>query len=215
MKAESTGLIILAAGGSQRLGRPKQLLPYEGISLLKHSIKAGIDSIAEEIIVVLGAHADLVAKEITENKVQVVVNTEWQEGIASSIRFGLQTLIKAKSGINGVVIMLCDQPYVTACLINELAMGDQNTGKQIIASTYEDVIGVPAWFHKDLFPDLLQLKGDTGARAVIRQHINEVATVDFLQGSVDIDTEGDYNAFMEAIQAQNITDSSHLSIPLT
>src|SRR4051812_16468423 len=102
----STGLIILAAGASQRLGRAKQLLTYRGDTLLRHSIQAGIDSIAGSIIVVLGANADEMTKEIAGKKVQAVVNTHWEEGIASSIRCGLQALINAQPEINGTVIML-------------------------------------------------------------------------------------------------------------
>lgn len=196
MKAENTGLIILAAGGSQRLGRPKQLLPYEGISLLKHAIQVGMDSKAHEILVVLGAHANEIIKEVVGDRIQVAVNADWQEGIASSIRFGLQALLKAQPEITGVVIMLCDQPYVTAPIINNLIELGQSTDKLIIASTYGSATGVPAWFHRDVFPDLLHLRGDMGAKAVIKEHITKVATIPFQDGNIDIDTETDYTALI-------------------
>jgi len=196
----NTGLIILAAGSSKRLGKPKQLLAYEGSTLLRHSIKAGLDSEATNIVVVLGAHAEQIKKEIEAEKVETVVNTEWEEGIASSIRIGLQTLINSNSSITGVVVMLCDQPYVTAALINNLIECHQLDGKPVIASVYGEVTGVPAYFNAKMFSKLFELKGDMGARSVIQKHFNEVATVDFPKGSVDIDTEADYKKMMEVNQ---------------
>lgn len=189
---KNIGVIILAAGNSSRLGTPKQLLTYEGKTLLQHSLQLAFDSMAHPVVVILGAHADRIRKETDFNPVHIVVNAGWQEGMASSIRYGIETLSGIDPLTEGAVLMLCDQPYVTSALINELITTNQNTGKAIVASSYSDTLGVPALFHKSIFPQLLQLKDDAGAKGIIQQHINDTAVVAFSKGNVDIDTEADY-----------------------
>ena len=189
---KNIGAIILAAGASSRLGSPKQLLPYAGKTLLQHSLQIAIDSIAHPVIVVLGAHADDIKKETDFNQAHTIVNTEWQEGIASSIRDGIKALVETDPHTEGAVLMLCDQPYVTPALVNELIMVHQNTGKPIVACSYSDTLGVPALFHKSIFPALLQLKDDLGAKGIIQQHAKNTEVITFSKGNVDIDTETDY-----------------------
>ena len=94
--------------------------------------------------------------------------------------------------VEGVIIMVCDQPFVTSHLLNELIIAHQKTGKPIVASGYENTFGPPVFFHHSLFNELLQLKGDIGARGIIKQHTNEVEVVPFPDGTYDIDTEADY-----------------------
>ncbi len=189
---QKIGIIILAAGASSRLGTAKQLLEYNGHTLLQHALCAALDSVAHPVIVVLGACENDIRKKVDLNKANMVVNTDWQEGMASSIRCGIQTLLQIEPQSEGAVIMLCDQPYVTSSLLNELMLAHQNTAKPIIASSYNNTAGVPAYFHKKIFPELLALKGDTGARSIIQQHTGETATVVFPEGSIDIDTAADY-----------------------
>ena len=194
---QNIGIIILAAGGSARLGQPKQLLPYAGTTLLQHAIHAATESVADYVIVVVGSRADEISKAIEPGKAVIVVNTNWQEGMASSIRCGINELIKDCPQTNGVLLMLCDQPHVTAALLNDLITAHQNTGKPIVASNYNGAVGAPALFHKSIFPKLLQLKGDIGARSVIQRHDKDVAVVAFSKGNVDIDTAADYEALRQ------------------
>ncbi len=189
---EKIGIIILAAGASSRLGSAKQLLVYNGHTLLQHALHAALDSVAHPVIIVLGAGEHDIRKKVNLNKVNTVVNTDWQEGMASSIRCGIHTLLLIEPQSEGAVIMLCDQPHVSSSLLNELVQTHQNTAKPIIASSYNNTAGVPAYFHKKIFPALLGLKGDTGARSIIQQHAGETATVVFSKGSIDIDTAADY-----------------------
>lgn len=93
--------------------------------------------------------------------------------------------------------MVCDQPYVTSALLNNLMIVHQKTRKHIVACSYENTFGTPVFFHKTLFPELLQLKGDVGARGLIRQHPDEVGTVLFPEGKIDIDTNADYKNFQK------------------
>lgn len=181
-------VIILAAGESSRLGSPKQLLQYDGKTLLGHTIQVARDSIARPVVVVLGSNEDLIKTTIDKKGLHIVVNKEWEEGMASSLRCGIKELLRIDPLTTGAVIMLCDQPFVTAFLVNELASVHEETGKEIIASSYGNILGAPTFFHKNLFPELLLLKGDVGAKAIIRQHPLEVQTVDFSKGHIDIDT---------------------------
>lgn len=194
--ANSCAIIILAAGSSSRMGRPKQLLPYSGKSLLEHTVDIANDADANPVIVVLGANAALLEKEIDEKKVHIVDNKEWKEGMASSVRCGLNTLMHIAPSSDAVIIMVCDQPFVSSSLLNELMVTQKNTGKLIVTSQYENAIGPPALFHKAIFSQLLELKGDAGARKIIEQRSNDVATVLFKKGNIDIDTEADYKALL-------------------
>lgn len=187
-------IIILAAGSSSRMGRPKQLLPYMGKSLLSHSVDIANDTDANPVIVVLGANAALLEKEIDEKKVHIVVNKEWQEGMASSIRCGLNTLLHIAPSSGAAILMVCDQPFVSAPLLNELISKQKNTGKQIVASQYQNTVGPPALFDKIIFPELMKLKGDAGARKIVEKHSSDTTTVLFTGGNIDIDTEADYKA---------------------
>ena len=186
------GIVILAAGASSRMGKPKQLLTYDGSILLKNIIQKALASNAHTVLVVLGANAELVKKEIEKENITIVINHEWKEGMASSMIKGLDTLLTTNPSIDGVIFMMCDQPFVSVSLLNDLIATQQATAKPVIASNYGNTIGPPTLFHKSIFPALLKLKGDTGAKGIVQEHANEVATVYFPDGSIDIDTATDY-----------------------
>jgi molybdenum cofactor cytidylyltransferase len=190
----SCGIIILAAGSSSRLGRPKQMLPYHGKSLLEHAVDVANDADTGPVIVVLGSDASSLEKLIDEKKIHIVNNQEWQEGMGSSVRCGVQTLLHMAPEIESAIIMVCDQPFVSAVLLKELVAAHEVSGKPIVTSQYKNAVGPPAFFHRSVFPDLLALKGDAGARKVIEKRKEEMATVPFTEGEIDIDTEADYAA---------------------
>jgi molybdenum cofactor cytidylyltransferase len=189
------GLILLAAGESSRLGHPKQLLLYGNRTFLQHSLQIARASNAHPIVVVLGAYADTIRREIESEDVHIVVNTDWQEGMASSIRYGVKTLVQINPLAEGVILLPCDQPYITTVLLNSLITTHQTSGKPIVACGYEDTFGPPVFFQRNLFPELLLLRGDVGAKGVVSQHVNEVEVVLFPDGHIDIDTEADYQDF--------------------
>lgn len=184
---KKTGIILLAAGESSRLGRPKQLLPYNGKTLIQHVVDIASVSKAQAFIVVTGAHRDLVSQTNS------IHNDAWKEGIASSIRAGLNAILKNESGLDAVIFIVCDQPYISATLLNELMDAHASTGKDIVASAYADTVGIPALFGKSFFNALLQLKGDEGAKRIIMQNPDSVAVVDFPKGNIDIDTESEWS----------------------
>lgn len=192
------GLVILAAGESKRMGTPKQLLTFEGKTLIRNSALAALASLASVSVAILGANQEKILPEIThltsnDRFLKVVINPQWEEGMASSVRLGIETLAKEKSRLEAVIFMLCDQPFVKTELINELITTFRQTKSQVVACTYQSgVTGVPALFSKEVFPALLALKGDTGARKVINQFADKMTTILFPQGDIDLDTPEAY-----------------------
>jgi len=193
----SYGIILLAAGQSARLGKPKQLLNYKGKTFLEHSLQVAIETQLQPIVTVLGANADLLKKSIEQFSTKVVINQQWSEGMASSIRCGMEELIRINPTIAGVIIMVCDQPYVTAKLLTDLVEKYKYSLKPIIASSYKNNIGTPALFDKTIFALLLSLKGDSGAKKIMKSNPDWVETVSFLFGEIDIDTTGDYDLLIK------------------
>jgi molybdenum cofactor cytidylyltransferase len=191
-KEEQVGIILLAAGGSSRLGKPKQLLLYKGQTLLQNTLSVALTSNAQSVMVVLGANADILQTEITNGKIHVVVNDDWQEGMGSSIRTGVKAITEINPSTEGVILLVCDQPFINSALLNNLITAHQKTGKEIVACTYGNTFGPPVFFHQSLFSELLQLKGDTGARSIVQKHLDNMEAIPFPEGIFDIDTEGDY-----------------------
>ena len=198
--AKNIGAILLAAGESSRLGTPKQLLLYKGQTLLQHILNSAIASNAHPVIVVLGAHAAIIEKKIDSNTATVIVNDTWQEGMASSIRVGIKNLLQVNPSVEGAVLVVCDQPYISSSLLNDLMEAQQKTGKPIITCSYANTFGPPTLFHKSIFPELLQLKGDVGARNILRNHADKVEAIWFPQGNEDIDTKADYEKLSKDIR---------------
>ena len=186
-----TGLIILAAGQSARMGQPKQKLLYKGESLLQHVVHAALNSTCRPVIVILGAYADTISADIEGEPVVVIHNPNWEEGMASSIRAGIMELEK-DDDITGTIIMLCDQPFVDAALIDSLIEQKEKTGKGMVACSYGDTIGVPVFFDRKYFAELLLLKGHDGAKKLLHSFKKDVITIPFALGKIDIDTIKDY-----------------------
>lgn len=191
-KINEIAIIILAAGSSSRLGKPKQLLNYQGQNLLNHAIETATVSNAGSVIVVLGSNATEIEKQIHTDNVYIVFNENYEEGMASSIRCGLEASQKLPTPVNAIILMLCDQPFVNTSLLNDIIKTHKDTDKAIVSCSYVNTFGPPTLFHKSIFNELLELKGDIGARKIIHDHINDTATIPFEVGEVDIDTEADF-----------------------
>jgi molybdenum cofactor cytidylyltransferase len=185
-----TGIIILAAGSSGRLGKPKQNLVYKGKTLLQRSIETALASVCDPIIVVLGANAAAIQPSVGNYKVIIVDNPDWYAGMASSIRTGIKELLKLNPSVESVILMLCDQPFVDTYVLNHLIMAKTKEG--ITVCSYNDSIGPPVLFDAVYFDDLLLLTGREGAKKVIQKYPDKIIEILFPQGSVDIDTVEDY-----------------------
>lgn len=194
---EHCAIVVLAAGRSSRLGSPKQLLDYQGKSLLQHALDEALQTTMRPVIVVTGFNSEAVKKKVEGINVDVVENKGWEEGMASSLRCGLAAAQKMGAAIDGIIFMVCDQPYITKSLLNSLLQAQHETGLPIVASNYEDKLGTPALFHKSFFNELMELKGDTGAGKLIKLHEGLVATVAFPKGIIDIDTKKDYEDLLQ------------------
>ena len=186
------GLIILAAGASTRMGRPKQLLEYRGKTLIQQTIDIAVNSLCEPIVVVLGAYAEQIEPEIKSFPVILAPNRNWRDGMSTSIRVGLKTLLTLSPQLDALVLMLCDQPFVSTVLLDRLVETYYKTEQPLIASQYAEVVGVPALFARSFFPILSTLQGDRGARKILQQFLPEVVRVPFPRGEFDIDTPTDY-----------------------
>ncbi|MGK9124998.1 nucleotidyltransferase family protein [Olivibacter sp. SA151] len=192
MKNIQNGIILLAAGSSQRIGRPKQLLSYRGSTLVRRSVQIAEATNPAALVVVLGAAADLVKDEIRGQKINLVYNPDFKNGIASSIRCGVDYLLKHYAAIENIIIMVCDQPYVSKKHINRLMEEQRKTDAKIVASSYADQLGVPALFNKTLFKELTLLTGDIGAKKLIQKHSAEAIAIPLSYGEIDVDTEEAY-----------------------
>jgi len=181
--------IILAAGSSSRMGNPKQLLEWRNRPLLAHAITNTREIFHDRVIVVLGAHAELIQTSIDLGDVTSVVNSQWQEGMASSIRAGVQALPASAAA---VLIVLCDQPLINAAHIQNLLSGWQHAPTHIVVSEYHQSVGVPVVFPAEFFTDLLALKGDRGAKPLILDFKDRLLKIPLPEAEVDIDKPEDF-----------------------
>ena len=191
-QSDEIGLIILAAGASVRFGSAKQLANFEGETLLRRIARESLASVCRPVVVVLGAEVNKSKNQVSDLDVQIIKNPDWREGMGSSIKTGLNKLLKINESINGVVLTVCDQPFVTGEAIDKLVETYRSTPALIIASAYQETLGVPALFSRQLFPRLTELKGSGGAKQIIKQFQSETMGVSFPAGAVDIDTPEDF-----------------------
>ena len=187
----SCGLVLLAAGASTRMGRPKQLLPVRGKPLLRHVVESVLTEPVSPVIVVLGANAPEIAPCLDGLRVHVVVNAGWGEGMGSSLRIGLEALITSTPTVGGIIVALADQPDLPTGHLAALIERQRATGRSIVASESEGVHGPPVLFTRKFFRALLALRGDTGARSLLRTYPEDVGAIP-LPNLRDLDTPADY-----------------------
>jgi molybdenum cofactor cytidylyltransferase len=202
----STAIIILAAGASTRMGRPKLLLTYGSRTLLRHAAETAAASICRPILVVLGAYANQLQCEIEDLPVRPVINEQWADGMGSSIQVSVEALntYDRADSTEALILMLCDQPYVTAAVINDLVTAYHLNGKGIIASEYAGTLGAPTLFGREYFAELATMRGAAGAKHIIAAHASDVVPVPFPKGMMDIDTPEDYGQLQHAMQPQTL-----------
>ncbi|MEQ1643194.1 MAG: nucleotidyltransferase family protein [Pyrinomonadaceae bacterium] len=186
------GGLLLAAGGSSRLGRPKQLVKYQGKTLIRRAAETLVDASCDPIVVVLGAEIDGSTSEIADLPVQIYINQDWETGMSSSIRTGLKELLKIEPDLAAVIVTLCDQPYILSSILATYITRFDADRTEIIAAQYEEIKGVPALFPRIMFEALLKLVGDKGAGDLIRSSKN-VLLIDLAEAVLDIDTLEDLN----------------------
>jgi len=191
------GIVILAAGGSTRLGSPKQLIKDQtGISLIRKIGSMVMSLQCKQKLMVLGSDHETIQSELKDTGIPIIVNREWQTGISSSIHCAVHTLTKVND-LEGLMFLVCDQPYLNQKIIESILTKFQNTSRFIVASRYQGFIGTPALFHSSFFPNLLQLTGDKGAGKIINENLSKTAVVEFEEGIFDIDTQEDLKRYIQ------------------
>jgi molybdenum cofactor cytidylyltransferase len=202
--ASQTAAIILAAGSSSRMGggRHKLLLPLHDRPVLAHVLDAVLASQARPIVLILGHQAELVrahiASYIINPDLKIIENTNYLQGMSTSMRLGIQTL-QSSGEIDSALILLGDQPLITAQDIDTLIATYRTSGKRIVAPAYEGKRGNPILFDASLFPELLEVTGDEGGRSVLERHRDEIATVEMGNplANIDVDTWDAYQRVVE------------------
>ncbi len=187
----STAAVVLAAGSSRRLGRPKQLEPWGDTNLLGHVVERTRSFPVDEIWVVLGHEAEKMLAETPLEDVFVVENLEWEEGLASSLRVGLDALTRL-SRCDRALIVIGDQPEISSSVVDELFRSHAASGKPVTVPKYRYSWGNPVLVERSLWPRLMSLEGDEGAQRLWHAHpewINEVWVSD--SSPRDVDTETD------------------------
>ncbi len=184
--------IVLAAGASRRLGRPKQLLQLGGEALIGRAIRLASEAGADPVFAVLGAHRETICAAARLEPAIPVVNSDWERGIATSIHAGLRALAGYAPQAGGALFLGCDQPRLTAEHLRALIEAfTAQPAPVLAASAYAGVLGIPAVFPRAVFADLFALRGDKGARALLMQSALPVIALPFAGGEADIDLPAD------------------------
>lgn len=201
---QNTAVLVLAAGASTRLGQPKQLLDFGGKALLQHILEQCIPLPFSARFLTLGAYSADIQENINIFDFQILQNEHWEEGMASSLRIGVQAASAHPSMPENIMVLLADQPFVSTALLQNLLDTHRSAQPLITASQYGEIQGVPAIFSSVLFPELLQLQGDRGANRLIRQYESKVFAVPFEAGSIDMDTPEDYRQLRDKFNADSL-----------
>jgi len=186
-------VIILAAGQSSRMGQIKQLMPFRQSTVLGEVINNFLLSAVSEIILVLGHRAEEVMKTIASKPTKIVINPDYRRGMSTSIIAGLNHV---DTQTRAVMLALGDQPLIGSLTINRLIRAFYRHDRGIIIPTYRGKRGHPIIFAIKYKEELLKLKGDVGGRQIIKDHPNDVLSVEVASESVvvDFDTKNDYQA---------------------
>jgi len=190
--------LVLDTGESRRLGRPKHLLPIQGTSRLRRTVDAAMQATCEPVVVVLGAYADRIRRELRGADVEVALNRQWEAGLNGSIVAGMRALERIRSRALAVVLLVCDQPELDSMIVRRVCQSFDGDPRRIVACEYSGTLGVPALFARDWFDELQRLTGDRGAKPLLAAHADRVVRIPWPGGAVDINTADDYAALGSA-----------------
>jgi molybdenum cofactor cytidylyltransferase len=191
-----TGIVILAAGNSSRLGKPKQLLPYGGKTLLLHVIAESLAASLKPVVVVTGAYRSEIEDSLKGQPVELAYNPDWETGMGSGIVAGLRKALSIEPHLRTLIVAVCDQPYVSAALFRSMVEKYFVSKKGLIACRYSEILGTPVLFEQHHFNELSELSGEAGAKQLLKRYPDDVSAVPFPKGDIDIDTEEDFKQFI-------------------
>jgi molybdenum cofactor cytidylyltransferase len=193
---KNTAILILAAGGSVRMGKPKLAEKFLGTNLIERVLEAV--SVFDEYpkLIVLGGYKEAYLPQVENSNINFIFNSEWQNGLSTSINVGIEWFnTKYEEEIENVMILLADMALVNSEYLEKIIKSAKGSTKGIIASNYGPSLGPPAIFNKKYFNELQSLEGDRGAKSVILKHMEDLQTLEFLDGLIDIDTPEDLKRF--------------------
>ena len=196
---QRTAIIILAAGGSRRLGQPKQLLEILGEPLLRRVVRMAADAHPDHLIVVLGSSACDCVQAIKDCGADIVVNPFWESGLAGSIRIGVERAEEEHA--DSVLVLLADQPWLNSAVIRQFYDRMDGRSDLLIAARYDGILGAPMMFGMDWFPKLKNLEGDQGARSLVAEEAHRAEIIDWSDGAVDLDTPEDLAGLMQGMHS--------------
>lgn len=191
--------IILAAGSSSRMGKIKQLLPFNETNLLGNAIALAKEVCPLPPLVVLGANASAIKAQIAKQEADFIENRNWEAGMGTSLAFGIEYLLQEPEEIDGVLILVPDQPMLTISHLKKLIKSYRKHGKQILATQYPDSIGVPVFIGQKYFDLLQKLRADYGARKIIKENSSDTEIIKADFDLLDIDTPEDYQNLIRNI----------------
>jgi molybdenum cofactor cytidylyltransferase len=192
-KSKIITTLIMAAGGSSRMGEPKQLLPWKGATLIEKSIDKALQLQMPKPIVVLGANSERIASKIESYPVKIIRNPNWERGLGNSIAFGVN-YIQNNHQVDGVLVILADQPLINASYLKVMLDLFETKKHQIIATKYNNgKLGVPVLFDASYFQELSRIEGDKGAKSILEKYSNLVIITEVTTNIFDVDTKEDYN----------------------
>jgi molybdenum cofactor cytidylyltransferase len=190
-QSATIGAVLLAAGGSERLGRPKQLLRHRGSTLVRRAATAALEAGCSPVVVVTGARHEAIRAELELAAVEIVHNRDWSRGIAGSIRVGVKRVAAASPAVAAVVLLASDQPALDRGVIERLVAAFDGKPGRRVACAYAGTVGVPALFERELFDALTRLDGDRGAQPLLLAEPGLLARVPWPEGEHDVDLPGD------------------------
>ncbi|HEX2861597.1 MAG TPA: nucleotidyltransferase family protein [Lacunisphaera sp.] len=193
------GLILLAAGASRRMGRPKQLLPVKGKTLVRYVAERVLRAAVSPVVVVLGAEEKKIEPSLAGLPVRLAVNPNWSEGMGSSLRVGVESALDFVPGLHALIIALADQPGLPPEHLDALIARYRRGGCTLVASQTGAARVPPVLFGPEWFPRLRQLTGDAGARDILRENRPDFASVQ-LADNTDLDTHEDYERYLEDLR---------------
>jgi molybdenum cofactor cytidylyltransferase len=196
-----TAIVILAAGGSRRLGQPKQLLSVLGEPMLRRVVRMAGEASPDHLIVVLGSGAYDCVPVIKDYGADIVVNPFWESGLAGSIRIGVERA--EEQDADSILLLLADQPWLNSEVIRRFLDRINGQTDIIIAARYAGILGAPMMFGSDWFPQLKNLEGDQGARNLVSNQGDRVEVIDWSEGALDVDTPEDLASLMSGLESMH------------
>lgn len=189
--------ILLAAGQSTRMGQAKQLLDINGEPLITYTAKKLLAVTGNfRLITVLGAQATQIQSALHPINTDIVVNKDYKKGMGTSLIAALQYIKDQQLQPTAILLSVCDQPYLTTALLQDILKKHRESPTNIIASRYHENFGVPALIPSHFFSELFTLKADRGAKKIMLQYASELSFIDFPKGNIDLDTPTDYKKFI-------------------